>query len=570
MDHQYSAPVKVGNFAKLVIDLLAKRSPRTVLEATKYVAYKSALRDKKAMQELRISDSDLFVEQILDKRNTLDTNLMARSVDWIRSSLLETADPVEWLRDGLLVSAVTTHQAVRAIDSLYADRVPIAFDIFNKKNELKDFPELYVWMSFRHYELTGAPLPCPLQELAQIIYQTQHKGYVLGKLEGSLFSICLKTNKMDILDDLFVHGRSIRRHDLSPNRKIALLHRVAQQGDRARYDHVRDEFWEAESPFNQLKIETIDRTYFPSPSNIKHHAALEEIAQAKANRHLSEEISTHIIPVYNELRPNLRFMDVQWNGDERDRFFALVSRALSEKKPFSLIRLGDGEGYAFADQHEFFSVEDQLNRERHWWGVQLNETMRDAICHQVRDAVHASDVLGIPSIHRFVRDGTEKSSSYTQSVQGRGLLQVLKYLRSANLEALYGEEKMNASLFRSHENVGRLLRLADKLVIVSSASSIEHLDALRGAKTLHHIKVPTHFRTSHNTMYVDHKPQLPFVVDDIAEQVRQAVGPGTLVLVSAGIAGKVLIGAAKDAGGVALDVGSVIDDWLGVPISSLH
>jgi hypothetical protein len=56
---------------------------------------------------------------------------------------------------------------------------------------------------------------------------------------------------------------------------------------------------------------------------------------------------------------------------------------------------------------------------------------------------------------------------------------------------------------------------------------------------------------------------------EIAAEVRAHSEPGTLVLVGAGIVGKIFIGEAKRAGAVALDVGSLLDYMAGYPTRPL-
>lgn len=54
---------------------------------------------------------------------------------------------------------------------------------------------------------------------------------------------------------------------------------------------------------------------------------------------------------------------------------------------------------------------------------------------------------------------------------------------------------------------------------------------------------------------------MPFIYDTILAGLDD-VGPGDLVLIAGGIVGKILLGHAKEHGAVALDIGSVIDDWV--------
>ncbi|MCY1230409.1 hypothetical protein D9M72_428200 [compost metagenome] len=129
---------------------------------------------------------------------------------------------------------------------------------------------------------------------------------------------------------------------------------------------------------------------------------------------------------------------------------------------------------------------------------------------------------------------------------------------------------MNIPLFRSQEAVREMLFAAENCLLVSSANTDQLPEWMRGLTTISHVTIPTHHRTSRNEKYHVSDQPLPLVYEAINEEVRRKTSPGTLVLVAAGLAGKVFIGTAKEAGGVALDLGSVMDEWLDAGIHSLH
>ena len=60
---------------------------------------------------------------------------------------------------------------------------------------------------------------------------------------------------------------------------------------------------------------------------------------------------------------------------------------------------------------------------------------------------------------------------------------------------------------------------------------------------------------------------LPEVLDEIIGQLNGDLA-GRLVIVGAGYAGKCIVQAARERGGVALDLGSVLDYWLGIATRS--
>jgi hypothetical protein len=60
-------------------------------------------------------------------------------------------------------------------------------------------------------------------------------------------------------------------------------------------------------------------------------------------------------------------------------------------------------------------------------------------------------------------------------------------------------------------------------------------------------------------------PHWPTGYEHIQEKIKSNTQPGDLVLIGAGILGKAYVHAACKNGAVALDIGSVIDGWAGVP-----
>jgi hypothetical protein len=78
------------------------------------------------------------------------------------------------------------------------------------------------------------------------------------------------------------------------------------------------------------------------------------------------------------------------------------------------------------------------------------------------------------------------------------------------------------------------------------------------APSTNYINVPPHHTVRHLVSDQNTPPLFESYLD-IVERVRAASGPGVLVLIGAGIIGKILADEARSAGSVALDIGSVMD-----------
>lgn len=249
---------------------------------------------------------------------------------------------------------------------------------------------------------------------------------------------------------------------------------------------------------------------------------------------------------------------------EREKFWGIVSTALFEKRPLAMIRLSDGEGYIFSGN--LFKQLDCSNRERHWWGIELHDRLRGEIQESLQSAVRSADIIGIPSVFRFLRDfpATKKgSSNLKDSVQMRGLLQIIDEFRSGRLSPdTVVEERANDFLFENlYERLQQVLPSTTKVILISSLSDMDINTITNRIKNLISIKVPTRSRTFNNKLRnCPDEEILPFVYKEIAELVSNNAGPGVLVLCAAGVLGKLFIGVAKSCGAVALDIGEVAEN----------
>ena len=235
-----------------------------------------------------------------------------------------------------------------------------------------------------------------------------------------------------------------------------------------------------------------------------------------------------------------------------------------------MIRLSDGEGYLFPEGPHF-SAADSANRERHWWGVELDEVQRNGIITEARRAISAADVVGIPAVYRMIRDYGDAILSLTQNIQGRGMLQVLDGVSDVlSPGALIAEDKVNVSLFAEHDDLLSLAKAAKRLVIVGSVVPAHLPPQLTAAHATDVILLPTHARTALNSKYNTSSQPLPLVYPELLEQLETMAAPGVLVLVAGGIIGKIFIGRARQKGAVALDIGSVIDDWISGDLATLR
>lgn len=272
------------------------------------------------------------------------------------------------------------------------------------------------------------------------------------------------------------------------------------------------------------------------------------------------------------------FFDVRVSAEERTRLMAILERAVRERRPFSIVRICDGEAYGFPrlpdireDQHD----DDLRVREIHWWGRSIPESLRVHIQQGFLEAIRGADLLGIPNAFRLVRDVDSSGSSLLGMRTARSIVSVVRNLadecasgRLDPVKAMFTDERFHHLLFSSLDDLGPCFEAADRIVVVSCYSRELVLSRLSFAEKAHTIHIPPHTMTASLSDYGRKNVILPEIIDSLIADLQAITAPGTLVLVAAGFAGKMFLQAARDRGGVALDIGVALDYWLGLKTRS--
>jgi hypothetical protein len=246
-------------------------------------------------------------------------------------------------------------------------------------------------------------------------------------------------------------------------------------------------------------------------------------------------------------------------------------RALREGAPFSLIRIGDGEGNLLgALDPDFRAARDFSTRlilEMMFgdpdFTVKEIETIRD----DMRRAVLSADVLGVSDHVRIGRlqtlrqipEGREDVRGYMGSYES--ILQAARLLRR------HGHQGFAASSNYVHRQM------------------MEHYAAVIGAARTVTVIGPYDLAPQFATAFSRTDCRFEAIPNQACTSPGQGgkwypmrwkalcnldVQPSGLFLVAAGLLGKSLCAEIKQRGGVALDIGSVIDVWRGKPVRNYH
>lgn len=350
-----------------------------------------------------------------------------------------------------------------------------------------------------------------------------------------------------------------------------MVRQLIQAGDNPNAKSLLEKHCETISPENSF--------YFLELHNIldggKHRTGWREILKdfsgtlSHPDSAAASDFNTLVVEKTLSLPDGERdLMDVRFDPAQRERLLNIVSDAIRSQRPLSLVRLGDGEAYAFdyptsslASPDEFEA--DRALREHVWWGAQLDPSLSEALRSGVRDATAASDIIGFPSVYRFARDRSHAGSRWGLSTSQRGLLTLTSQLgeQIPTDAAIFTEERCHQVVMEK-EQLERWAALADRVVIVGCWDSLDIFD-----KKAKWIKVTSQAKLFDATSG-DRSRALPYTYLETLTEL-DSVKPGDLVLVAAGLIGKIFVHKAKQQGAVAIDIGSVLDYLAGYQTRSI-
>lgn len=438
---------------------------------------------------------------------------------------------------------------------------------FSACNSVTDF-----WFITKMVEWNGKTLDSIEGEsLLNYCRRPEHNSKVLQWMESKLFDLFLRSGLDELLNKFLTTAVKFSIAKASINRKIAFVRKLKNSNNDSElirhYDYRIDKL----TKFDELKIHVQCEIKESGRLLYSDYRKVEDAFMNCANPTLAIEYDSLVRSVYRKLGSRCCYIDVKRKPYQADIIIKCILSRLHDHKPFSLVRLSDGEGYLFSGEDSFFTENDMRNRERHWWGMELDSKTRQKVINAGLITIRNADIIGIPSIYRFLRDSGPKTTSYLQSLQGRGLISVLNGVsKNTGLECDFTDDKANLVLFNCIDNLKQLAMVARKVIVVNGANEGVLKNAFKSLGEVQVIVVPTHNKTVGNNKFVFSQLPLPYHFEEVCSQIEISAVPGALVLVGAGIAGKVFVESARRAGAVGLDLGSAMDELVGAGIHSLH
>lgn len=465
-------------------------------------------------------------------------------------------------------------ELIKAYEVLFLERLLPLSDCYWHLEQYANNSTTWVWFFIKKIEWNGyKPSDHEIKNLVLLFQSISHRKYK-NWLGEKIIEILIRINNIESLFNLIKNETLISIDKLSVNKKISILKvQNAHNNQRGNseislYDYNRDP---SLTDFDIFKIKYSIGEY----DNIKRDdwVELEYKYLNLIPEPLRKEYESYFLPAYEKIRHGNKFIDVNLSQENQNNLLNFVKDSLVRRLPFSLIRLSDGEGYLFenlnVDEKCGFNADDARNRERHWWGEELSRAMKSKIIEGGLKAIRSANIIGVPTIYRILRDTTSRTVTFNNSLQLRGVKSVLNgiFNYSSN-NAIFTDDKVNLRIFKNYDVLRELAELSTNIVIINGASPVDF--EFKSDVDMSYIQIPTHNKQVKSPSGKNTDRTLPYLIDSLEVKIREAVKPGSLVLVGGGIAGKYFLHVAKECGGCALDLGSAFDELTNAGIHSLH
>jgi hypothetical protein len=235
-----------------------------------------------------------------------------------------------------------------------------------------------------------------------------------------------------------------------------------------------------------------------------------------------------------------------------DQFYSELKQALKDKKPWSHIRYGDGEGIVMG--YPDFTKEHRAKARWHkWLGdcelIHIKDRMK-RFGFMVRQSILNADIIGIPCLrHQTVNSdwrNVKKFMDYYKLIKENTKCCCMDCTVDLQKKGLYRE----------------LLKDQD-VIVISCRGVTQQLQEVTGRPVLS-ILLPPQQKPNLGPILTK-KKHYPELYQSIIKFLNSDQDfTGKLFLIGAGGLGKLYCDWAKSKGAMALDIGSIFDGWVGL------
>ena len=224
-------------------------------------------------------------------------------------------------------------------------------------------------------------------------------------------------------------------------------------------------------------------------------------------------------------------------------YLSIVEK-LKNRKPFSMVRIGDGEGMTLNYKKNLNNANFIINKHL---GYSLSNNEFKEVCKDLKYTYSNADIIGAPTPRHL-----KISSSWKRAFKAA------TFLKSKNCELTSIDIHTELLV---HGFLDKLLNSVHKIFIVSGRNVNQGL-----MKKYPNIKEIKNFKVTPEMKYETNKAQekhYPDQYNKVKKWISRQNCKGCLCLCGAGAVGKIYNQWFKERGGIAIDIGSVFDMWAG-------
>jgi hypothetical protein len=269
-----------------------------------------------------------------------------------------------------------------------------------------------------------------------------------------------------------------------------------------------------------------------------------------------EVIRLHRLETILRIADSIPFLSVEAGIDR-------VVDHVRSGRPFSLIRIGDGEGnllghHLFPDSEFLSGLNEKILR--NWFGNNARPASDyEQLYHDLHSAMANTDLLGMPDSSRLRQELRHDPRGYW------GVYFAVYYVHEKAKPVSAVSAGLHTSLFRNQDFIDALRSLTNLNTISCHKDFGRVFRARLGVPDGHDLLVP-------GEMGIRQLPADCKVGDHYPAEYRKTMsairrggfGAGSVTLISAGVCGKVYADQVKRSGGVAVDIGAMADFIMGL------
>lgn len=246
----------------------------------------------------------------------------------------------------------------------------------------------------------------------------------------------------------------------------------------------------------------------------------------------------------------------------------MILSAVRERRPFSMVRLGDGEAawlnFDAYDEGKFSEVHRQNRTEflSDWFGSEklIDDDSFWSFSQRLQSTFAGHDLIGIPPRSRIDLEAEHLSI--------RGISTIINSFRfldlfdGANRGILTCSNSINLSLLFETRFYQQLFKHNVRFGIITSQSLLADKMREHGIDVAYSYVVPGDSRNFHRASDGTPECQYPDHVRHIDADLARHDLSGIVFIVAAGYVGKKYLPTIRDRGGIAIDAGSAADHWM--------